>query len=141
MWTELQNEGEQAVVTVAERNVASAEAYYKAMNDKDVAGVARSLHPDVRFLGPLAELTGKEAVLEAAKRFVNLTKSLRVRAKFGSDDTAMLAYDVDFGGPIGICRTAVLMTFNDGLIASIELFYDARPFEKDLEKDAIFSSR
>jgi len=129
------------MTTVTERNVTTAEAYYEAMNDKDLAGVARHLHPDVRFVGPMADLVGKEAVLEAAKRFVTLIKSLRVRAKFGSDDTAMLAYDVDFGEPIGICRTAVLMTFKDGLVASIELFYDARPFEKNLKKDAIFSSR
>jgi hypothetical protein len=53
----------------------------------------------------------------------------------------MVAYDVDFGEPIGICRSAVMMTFNDGLITRIELFYDARPFEKNLKKDAIFSSR
>lgn len=33
-----------------ERNVASAEAYHKAMNDKDLSGMARHLHPDVRFL-------------------------------------------------------------------------------------------
>lgn len=129
------------MTTVTERNVTTAEAYYEAMNDKDLAGVARHLHPDVRFVGPMADLVGKEAVLEAAKRFVTLIKSLRVRAKFGSDDMTMLAYDVDFGEPIGICRTAVLMTFKEGLIASIELFYDARPFEKNLKKDAIFSSR
>ena len=120
------------MTTTTERNVASAEAYYQAMHNKDLAGVARHLHPDVRFLGPLADLTGKEAVLDAAERFVNLIKNLRVRVKFGSDNMAMLAYDVDFGEPIGICRTAVLMTFNDGLITRIELFFDARLFEKNL---------
>ncbi len=31
---------------------------------------------------------------------------------------------------IGVCRTAELMTFKDGLISGIELFFDARPFEK-----------
>jgi len=129
------------VTTLTERNVASAEAYYKAMNDKDLAAVGAHLHPDVRFVGPMADMNGKDAVLEAAKRFATLTKSIKVRAKFGSDDKAMLTYDVDFGEPIGICRTAVLMTFQDGLIGRIELFYDARPFEKNLRKDAIFSSR
>jgi ketosteroid isomerase-like protein len=119
------------VTPATQRNVASAEAYYQAMNDKDLASVATHLHPDVRFMAPLADLTGKEAVLEAAKRFVNLTKSLRVRAKFGSDDKAMLTYDVDFGEPIGICRTAALMTFERSLIVRIELFYDARPFERN----------
>jgi ketosteroid isomerase-like protein len=45
--------------TMAEKNVTSAEAYYKAMNDKDAAGVARHLHPDVQFIGPMATLAGK----------------------------------------------------------------------------------
>jgi ketosteroid isomerase-like protein len=45
------------VTTVAETNVASAETYYKAMNDKDLAGIARHLHPDVRFISPVADLT------------------------------------------------------------------------------------
>jgi hypothetical protein len=42
-----------------------------------------------------------------------------------------LTYDVDFGEPIGICRTAELMTFEGSLIMRIELFYDARPFERN----------
>ena len=129
------------MTTVAERNVASVEAYYKAMNDKDVASVARHLHPDIQFIGPLANLTGKEAVLEAAKRFIFFINEIRIHAKFGSEDQVMLTYDADIGAPIGICRTAVLMTFKDDLIARIELFYDARPFEKNFTKDAIFSSR
>jgi hypothetical protein len=60
---------------------------------------------------------------------------------FGSESQAMLTYDADFGEPIGICRTAVLMAFRDDLIERIELFYDARPFEKGLQKAAIFSLR
>jgi len=129
------------VATVAERNVASAEAYYKAMNNKDAAGVARHLHSRVQFIGPMANLAGKEAVLEAAKRFMSLLKEIKIRAKFSSEDRAMLTCDADFGEPIGICRTAVLMKFQDGLIARIELFYDARPFERNLKKDAIFPPR
>jgi hypothetical protein len=46
-----------------ERNVASAIAYYKAMNDKDIAGMGRHLHPDVQLVTPMEHLTGKEAVL------------------------------------------------------------------------------
>jgi hypothetical protein len=53
----------------------------------------------------------------------------------------MLAYDVDLGEPTGMCRTAVLMTFDNGLITCIELFFDARPFEKSSTKETIFSSR
>ena len=53
-------QGEQSMT---QANVASAEAYYKAMSDKDLAGMARRLHPDVLLVTPMEELRGKEAVL------------------------------------------------------------------------------
>ena len=81
---------------MTEKNVASAVAYYKAMADKDLTGMARHLHPDVRLVTPMEELTGKEAVLEAAKRLLPLINSIKVHAKFGSEDQAMLTYDMDF---------------------------------------------
>ena len=115
--------------TVAERNVASAEAYYKAMSNKDAAGVAGYLHPDIQFIGPMATLAGKNAVLEAAKGYMSLVKEIRIHTKLSSDERVMLTYDADFGAPIGICRTAVLMTFKDHLIGRLELFFDPRPFE------------
>jgi hypothetical protein len=92
-------------------------------------------------LAQWATWSARKRCSKPPKRFATLVKGIVVRAKFGSDDQKMLADDVDFDEPIGICRTAVLMTFKNGLIASIELFYDARPFEKNLKKDAIFSSR
>jgi len=42
----------------------------------------------------------------------------------------MLVYDLDFPAPVGKLPTAGLITFQDGLIAKIELFCDGRPFEK-----------
>jgi hypothetical protein len=101
---------------MTEKNVASAVAYYKAMADKNLTGTARHLHPDVRLVTPMEELTGKEAVLEAAKRLLPLINSIRVHAKFGSEDQAMLTYDMDFAEPIGVCRAAALITFKDGQI-------------------------
>jgi ketosteroid isomerase-like protein len=115
---------------MTEKNVASAVAYYKAMADKDLTGMARHLHPDVRLVTPMEELTGKEAVLAAVKPLLNLIKSIKVHAKFGSEDQAMLTYDMEFAEPIGVCRAAALMTFQDGLIVRNEIFFDARPFNK-----------
>ena len=42
----------------------------------------------------------------------------------------MLAYDVDFPAPIGNIPSAVLLNLEEGLISKIELFFDARPFDK-----------
>lgn len=115
-----------------ENHVASAEAYYTAMGDKNVAGMGKYLHPDVRFFSPLGDLIGKEAVLEALKKATTLFKALTIRAKFDSGDQALLVYNLDFPAPIGSIPTSSLMTFQAGLIAKIELFYDGRPFDKSL---------
>lgn len=105
-----------------------AEAYYTAMSEKNLAGLEKYLHPDVQFTTPLGEMKGREAYLLAAKGFIAFFKTLTIRAKFGSEDQAMLAYDVEFPAPIGKFPSAVLLSFNEGLITKIELFYDGRPF-------------
>jgi SnoaL-like domain len=118
-------------------NIAIAEAYYRAMGEKNITGMSKYLHPDVQFMGPLAEMRGKEAVLEAANHFVSLFNTLTISAKFGSKDQAMLALDLDFPAPIGNFPAAVLITIQEGLISEIRLYYDARPLER--QRNEIFS--
>jgi SnoaL-like domain len=113
---------------VTDTNVAFAEAYYKSYNEKDLTAIARHLHPAVQLVAPMGKSLGKDAVLEAVKRLLGIVKSIEIRAKFGSGDQVMLAYDLSYGEPAKVCPTAVLMSFKDGLIVRIELFYDARPF-------------
>jgi len=115
---------------MTQSNAASAEAYYKAMNDKDLPAMARQLHPDVRLVTPMEDLTGRDAVLEAAKKLLGFIQSVEVRARFDSGNQAMLAYNMHFAEPAGLCRTAALMTFQDGLIVRNELFFYASPFKK-----------
>lgn len=121
-----------------QKNLVLAEAYYIAMDKKDIEGIAKCLHPDVEFIGPLDQRSGKENLLEAVKGFTAFIKHIRVRAKFASGNQAMIAYDADCPEPIGIIRAAALMTFKNDLIAKIELFYDARPFE--VKKNEIFGN-
>jgi ketosteroid isomerase-like protein len=109
---------------------AVAEAYYKAVGAKDIKSLEKYLHPDVQFIAPLAKTKGKDAVLESTKSFTAFLKTLTIRTTLGSDDQAAVVYDVDCPAPIGNIPTVSLMTFREGLISKIELFYDARPFEK-----------
>jgi hypothetical protein len=104
--------------------------YYNAIGQRDFGKVESYLSPDVQFSGPLAKLKGKEAVIESIKRFSTVFKTLHVRAQFGSSHQAMAVYDLDCPDPIGMVSSSALMTFEKGLITKIELFYDARPFDK-----------
>ena len=115
---------------MSEKNIASAVAYYQAINNKDLAAMEKYLHSEVRLIGPLADLKGKDAVLGSVKHLLTAFNKLTIRAQFGAGEQVMLAYDMDFPAPIGIARAAVLFTFQDSLIIRYELFFDARPFEE-----------
>ena len=112
-----------------QNNVAIAKAFYAAMSEKNIEAMEKHVHHNVQFTAPLAKLQGKEAYLEALKGFTAFFKTLTIRATFGEGDQAVLIYDVDFPAPIGKVPSVALMTFQEGLIIRIELFYDARPFK------------
>jgi hypothetical protein len=118
-------------------HVRQAEEYYKLVGEKNAEGIKKYLHPDVEFYSPLASLKGKEGVVEATSHFMNSLKSLKIRAKFGAEDQAMIVYDSDIEGIVAGFPGASLLTFRDGLIVRIELFHDGSLFTE--KKKEIFS--
>jgi hypothetical protein len=119
-------------------NLNLAESYYNAMLAKDFDKMANYLHNNVQFIGPLAEMHGKDAVVSAAKNFGGILQDIQIRSRFAAGDQIMLAYDMVVPAPIGKFRAAVLMEFRDLLISKIELFYDASPFQE--KKSEIFDN-
>ncbi len=117
-------------------NLNLAENYYNAMLAKDFDKMANYLHNNVHFIGPLAEMQGKEQIVTAAKNFGGILQDIQIRSRFAAGDQIMLAYDMVVPAPIGKFRAAVLMEFTDRLISKIELFYDASPFQE--KKNEIF---
>lgn len=103
--------------------------YYEAMGNRDIETVSKYLHEHVTFSGPLANTQGKDIVLGAVKGFMAFFQDLTIRHVFGDKDQVMVVYDMNFPAPIGLFRGAALLKVQDGLITSVELFYDARPFE------------
>jgi hypothetical protein len=112
------------------QNASIAEAYYKAFGEKNFAEMEKYLGDNVQFVAPLDSLSGKQSVMEAAKGFANAFKTIKVRAKFGSMDQAAIVYDLELP-TTGVFSSTALLTFHEGLITKIELFYDARPFVKE----------
>lgn len=106
-----------------------AENYIDAWIRKDIDSIAELVHPQIHLKSPMSEASGKPAFLEAAKKALEPLENVNVRAKFGSDSQAILVYDFQMKGA-GLLRNANLLTFEDGLIRSVELFFDATPFKK-----------
>ncbi|MFN7038492.1 MAG: nuclear transport factor 2 family protein [Alphaproteobacteria bacterium] len=117
-------------------NLTIAKSYYNAMLAKDFDKMANYLHDNVHFIGPLAEMHGKEAVVSAAKNLSQILGDIKIRSKFSYQNQIMFAYDFIFSAPISKLKAAVLMEFTDRLISKIELFYDGRPFAE--KKNEIF---
>lgn len=111
-------------------NTIMAKDFYTAMSKKSAMDLGQYLHDDIEFTAPLAQTYGKDAYLENAKKFTGFFNSLKIRAVCSSNDEATVVYDLDFPEPIGKVPTVALMNFSDGMITRIELFYDARPFNK-----------
>ena len=120
----------------ASDNLVIAESYYNAMFAKDFDKMASYLHDNVHFIGPLAEMHSKEAVLKAAQNFGGILQDIQIRSRFSSGNQIMFAYDMVVPAPICKFRAAVLMEFTESLISKIELFYDASPFQE--KKNEIF---
>lgn len=116
---------------------ALAVAYYTALGEKNIEAVKKYLHPDIQFSDPQETVMGREAVLKAAKGFTAIFKTLTIRAKFGSEDQAMIVYDVNIPGLAKDLLAASLLSFQGGLISKIELFYDTRCLIE--KKEEIFS--
>ena len=81
---------------MSSENLSIAEHYYSAMNRKDLKQIEQLLHPNVIFVGPLAQLEGLEPVLQAIQGFTAAFESLEIRARFDNEQQVMLAIDTQF---------------------------------------------
>lgn len=117
---------------------AIAVAYYTALGRKNLEEVKRYLHPNIHFTDPQEQVIGKEAALKAATGFSAIFKSLTIQAKFGSENEAVIIYEVEIPNFAKPLRAASHLSFQDGLISKIDLIYDTRCF---MEKKEEVSSR
>lgn len=124
---------------MSEKNINLVVAYYQALTEKNFSAVEKLLHPNIRLLSPLAEVIGKEAVLNSAKQFADFFKEITIRARFGANEQVMLAYNIECPAPVNTLRAAVLITIEDDLIRCIELFYDTRLIAQ--YKEQIFAAK
>jgi hypothetical protein len=106
------------------------EAYIEAWNRKDIGAITRLIHPQAHFKGPMAETSGRDAIVASIQRMFPIFRSIKIRSKFAKGDRAIFTYDFECMPPIGVGRVADQMRMEDGLIKDFELFFDARPFDK-----------
>ena len=104
--------------------------YLEAWNRKDAAAFAALVAPEVRFVGPLARIEGRDAFVAALSRMFPMVERVALRALFAEEGgtRVVLIYDFVCAPPIGSCRTAEMLEVRGGLIVASELFVDSAPF-------------
>lgn len=102
--------------------------YYTLVGEKKSEEYKQYLHPDVEFSSPMATLKGKEAVYNQTLGFTKVLNALKIRESFGHEDKAVVVYDTDISGVDQSVPSVSLLTFKDGKIVTIELFFDGTPF-------------
>lgn len=104
------------------------EEYLAAWKRKDIKAIERLVDPMIHMKSPITEVTGRDQFLQTCEKIFASLKDVKIHARFGAENEAIFVYDFSFNPPIGVVRTANLMTLEGGKIISLELLFDARPF-------------
>jgi ketosteroid isomerase-like protein len=86
------------------------------------------------FTSPVKQVRGKDACLQATKRFYSMIRSVQVRDLMvaGDQACALTRYDLQpsNGGPAFGSDVAEIFALRNGKIDSFEIYFDSAPFPK-----------
>jgi len=102
--------------------------YFTALRTKDFTAMRGLLHEDVIFKGPLGTTNGADEYIESLKRVTATMKSVQRQALFGEGEDVCQIYDLTLTAPAATLPVAQWLKVRDGRIASVRLFFDARPY-------------
>jgi ketosteroid isomerase-like protein len=104
-----------------------AEEFFAAWTGKDFDRARALLHDDLSFTGPIDTFDNADAYLRAIQGLSQIVTGADRRKVFVDGDDVCVIYDLKTG-PVPSAPTAEWYRVRDGRIASIQVFFDARPF-------------
>jgi ketosteroid isomerase-like protein len=104
-----------------------AEDFFAAWTGKDFDRARTLLHDDLAFTGPIDTFDDADAYLRAIRGLSQIVTGAVRRKVFVDGDDVCVIYDLKTG-PVPSAPTAEWYRVRDGRIASIQVFFDARPF-------------
>jgi hypothetical protein len=106
------------------------EAYLNALDRKDISKITSLVDLNIRLKMPMGEFSNRNDFIMAIRRMLANSNGVHIIAKFASENQAMFIYEIYFNDPVGTVKTASLITVEGDKIKDIEVFFDARPFER-----------
>jgi ketosteroid isomerase-like protein len=111
------------------------EQYFNAWTSKDSEKARSLLNDDLSFKGPIETLDNADALIESIKGLAQIVTGAERRALLEHGDQVVVIYDLHTV-PIPTAPVAEWYTVRDGKIASMQAFFDARPFAAMFEHQA-----
>jgi hypothetical protein len=102
--------------------------YYAAWASKDLPAVRSLLHDDLSFHGPIDTFNNADDYLASIQQLFAIVKGVEPRKMFVDGQDACTIYDLITATPAGTAPVAEWVTVKGDKIATIRVFFDARPF-------------
>ena len=103
------------------------ERYFDAWTSKDFEAARSLVHEDLAFSGPLETVADADALLRSLRGLAEIVTGVERRGVIACGNEVAVIYDLHTV-PIESAPVAEWYTLRDGRIASIQAFFDARPF-------------
>jgi hypothetical protein len=101
-------------------------AFTEAWTSHDMTTAAGYVADDVLFEGPMTQSAGIDGFMEGLTRFAQAVTGLQILAALGTDERAMIMYDLTTG-PFGRLRAAEDLVISEGKITRDTLVFDTHP--------------
>jgi ketosteroid isomerase-like protein len=114
-------------------NAEIVERYFDAWTSTDFETARSLLHDDLDFRGPLETVEDADALLQSLQMLAQIVTGVERRGVLAEGDEVAVFYDLHTV-PIETAAVAERYTVRGGKIASIQAYFDARPFAAMFEQ-------
>jgi hypothetical protein len=110
------------------------EQYQRAFGSGDVATARLLLADDLHFKGPFEEFHTADDYMHSVARLAQIVTGTDVKKVLSEGNDVVTIYDLHTNTPAGTSSIAEWATVKGGKIATIRVFFDARPFAPMFEQ-------
>ena len=104
------------------------EKYQRAFGSGDLQAARSLLADDLRFKGPIEEFDNADDYMQSVGKLAQIVTGTDVKKVLSAGDDVVTIYDLHTNTPAGTSSIAEWATVENGKIAAIRVFFDARPF-------------
>jgi ketosteroid isomerase-like protein len=107
--------------------------YKQAFGSGDVQAARLLLADDFHFKGPFEEFDNPDDYLQSLAKLAPIVKGVNVKKILADGDDVVTIYDLETS-TVGTSPIAEWATVEDGKIAELRAYFDARPFAAMFER-------